>query len=461
MREVLQYSCWCLGMFFVTDALGQDIFRSTCQGKTERIDSLLVNEQINVQDSRGRSLLHWAVACRQQEAFNFLVDQQIDIDLQDHEGATPLHIAVQLDRPAFFDQLVALYSNTEWVDKFGASLMEQAVLKRSQAYVLKLLENGVDVDAINGRGSTPLEIADRSGAEDIKALLLVHGADSTLIRSFKFEGAYLGQESPGVIPKLFAANVISTEESEFGSVFNKAGTEFYFGVDVNGKTEIRFSYLEDNVWSQPLTILSHERYGYNDPFLSPDENRLYFISERALDGVGEMKDHDIWYVNRTAGTWSEPINAGPNINSDHNEYYISFTKEGTMYFASNVHADQDNQADYDIYSSQVDENGFLPPKRLGEAVNTSAYEADVFVDPEEEYLIFCATRSEGLGRGDLYISFRNDDGGWTEAVNMGSPVNTHHHELCPFVTADGKYLFYTSNQDIYWVSTEYFKMLKD
>ena len=65
-----------------------------------------------------------------------------------------------------------------------------------------------------------------------------------------------------------------------------------------------------------------------------------------------------------------------------------------------------------------------------------------------------------MGRGDLYISFKNTDGTWTESVNMGEKVNTKKHELCPFVSHDGKYLFYTSNQDIYWVSTEIIAKIK-
>ena len=104
-------------------------------------------------------------------------------------------------------------------------------------------------------------------------------------------------------------------------------------------------------------------------------------------------------------------------------------------------------------------NGLFQPKiQLGEAVNTSSYEADVFVAPDESYLIFCANRRDvGHGRGDLYISYKQSDGSWSDSKNLGPPINSEKHELCPFVTADGKYLFYTSNQDIYWVSTSILK----
>lgn len=261
---------------------------------------------------------------------------------------------------------------------------------------------------------------------------------------------YLKQKPPSLIPEVFAPKLVSKEEEyEFGSVFNKQGTEFFYGVDLNGKSEIRYSRLEEDDWSTTQTILVHDEYGFNDPFLSPDEQQLFFISRRPLDGTGAQKDYDIWYVERSSNGWSEPINAGRNINSDGNEYYISFTNTGAMYFSSNKH-----DFNFDIYKSNSINGTFQPPGPLDDSINTEYYEADVFIDPEESYIIFCANRPDGLGEGDLYISYKNDDGTWTESKNMGQPINSEHHELCPFVSKDGKYFFYTSNKDIYWVSAD-------
>ena len=131
-----------------------------------------------------------------------------------------------------------------------------------------------------------------------------------------------------------------------------------------------------------------------------------------------------------------------------------------MYFASNKNAAEDNEEDYDIYYSKFVNGEFQEAVNAGEAINTKAYEADVFIDPNEQYIIFCGTREDGFGRGDLYISFKNEDGSWTKSVNMGEPINTPGHELCPFVTMDGKYLLYTSGGDIYWVNTEIFDDLR-
>lgn len=273
---------------------------------------------------------------------------------------------------------------------------------------------------------------------------------------------YLEQEPPSLKPEVFAPGIISKkDEYEFGSVFNKDATAFFYGVDMGGRSEIRYSELREEGWSKPRTMLSHKEYGFNDPFLSPDEKRLYFISQNVLDGDGAKRDYDIWYVERTGDEWSEPINAGRNINSAGNEYYISFTHDGTMYFSSNKKVPGRGYNGFDLFFSKSVDGEFQEAVRLGDAINTKYYEADVFIAPDESYIIFCADRPEGLGRGDLYISFKQADGSWTKSMSMGSRINTEGHELCPFVSNDGKYFFYTSNQDIYWVSTEVLLGLKE
>ncbi len=262
---------------------------------------------------------------------------------------------------------------------------------------------------------------------------------------------YLGQKPPGVIPEKFAPDLISMPfEYEFGSTFSRDGKEFFYGVNVAGKAETRYSQWVDGKWTKPEVILSHETFGYNDPMLSRDEMKLYFISDQAITG-DLQKDYDIWYVDRSGGSWSEPINAGPMINTESNEYYISFTASGTMYFASNTDAPPGKGNNFDIYKSAFEGGQFQKAVKL--PFNSEYYEADVFVAPDESYVIFAAEKPEGLGRGDLYISFQVN-GNWSTPQNMGEPINDLGHQLCPFVTGDGKYFFFTSNQDIYWVGSE-------
>lgn len=439
----------------LTELHAQDIHNTVCEGNMERLEAMLDTTEIQVVDRRGRSLLHWAVACKQMDILRYLVDQGIDINNEDNAGDPPIYVAVLFNRDEYLDTLIARQKDNTWVTNYGTMLLQKAILNRNLRSTQRILAEGVGINSLNERGSSPLEIAQRSGAEEVADWLIAAGADKSLVRKFELKGAYMGQEDPGLTAQVFAPNFISTEEFEYGSVFNKAGTEFYYGVSTSRNSETRFTQLVDGIWTPPVTILSHEKYGYNDPFLSNDEQRLYFISKQPMDGEGEPKDHDIWYVERQPDGWSEPVNAGSNINTAGNEYYISFTQDGTMYFSSNGQdTTKTENPDHDIYYSKAIDGVFQPAVNLGDSINTEHYEGDVFVAPDESYLVFCATRPEGMGRGDLYVSFRKEDGSWTQGKNMGEGVNTDGHELCPYVTPDGKYLFYTRNREIYWISAE-------
>lgn len=275
----------------------------------------------------------------------------------------------------------------------------------------------------------------------------------------KQKGAYLGEESPGIEAKLFAPGNISVKDRyEYGSYFSNDGKEFYYAIIVNEKPQIWVKQLIDEAWTDPKVVLSSDMYEYNDPFLSPDGKRLFFISNQPLEGHGYAKDFDIWYIERHDGGWSKPINAGKAINTEKNEYYMSFTASGTMYFSSNNEGSRDN--DYNIYFSKYSDGQFQPRQKLGESVNTEYYEADVFVAPDEKYIIYCGERPAGSGRGDLYISFKGENGEWQKSKNMGKVINTDQYEFCPFVSNDGKYLFFSRDGDIFWISTKIIDTLR-
>lgn len=273
---------------------------------------------------------------------------------------------------------------------------------------------------------------------------------------------YIDRIKPSTKPLLFAKGFISKDSvSEFGSIFNRHKDEFYFAVDSAKRSFIKFTKYENDKWTEPITIVSDSVYSFNDPFLSNDENKLFYISDKPKNDQDSIRDYDIWYSQKSGNIWSSPINAGNVINTDANEYYISFAENETLYFASNKDKSDSRQHDFDIYKSEYNKGKFETPQKLSEAINSKRYEADVFISPDETYIIYCSARKTGYGKGDLYISFKDESGDWTQSINMGEPINSQGHELCPFVSKDGKYFFYTSNQDIYWVSTKIIKELKE
>ncbi|MEM6569825.1 MAG: serine hydrolase [Planctomycetota bacterium] len=268
------------------------------------------------------------------------------------------------------------------------------------------------------------------------------------------EAAYLGEPAVGLTPEIFAPDVLSLEDRyEYGIAISADGLQIYFGVAGDERAEIRSVEYAEGEWSTDRPVLPDATFSFNDPFLSSDQKRLYFISDAALTGEGRKQDHDIWYVERREKGWSDLIHGGAELNTSFEEYFVSLTDDGTLYFASNRPKPPADSwgGGFDLYASPSADGSFQSAKRLPAALNTEHYEADVFVAPDESYVIFCATRPDGLGRGDLYISFRGSDGEWSTAKSMGDAINTDSHELCPFVSRDGRFFFYTSNEDIYWV----------
>jgi len=274
------------------------------------------------------------------------------------------------------------------------------------------------------------------------------------LMSFAQGWHYLGETPPGTTPKEFAPHILKKEgRVEFGSTFSKDGTEFFYSIQSEGFADILYMKYDGKEWSKPKVIFESPSYGLNDPMLTPDEQKLFFISQMPNKKDDDTQDHDIYYANRTKDGWSEPINIGSPISlPDVSEYYIAFTAEGHMYFSSE--RDARYQRDFNIYRSELKNGKYQEPEMLPSDINTGNYEADVYVAPDESYIIFASSRRSGYGQVDLFISQKTADGEWGKSRNLGEIINTPGPEYCPFVSHDGKYLFYTSNQDLYWVSMD-------
>ena len=70
------------------------------------------------------------------------------------------------------------------------------------------------------------------------------------------------------------------------------------------------------------------------------------------------------------------------------------------------------KGNFNIYKSTLSNGSFQEPVMLPSEINGRGYEADVFIAPDESYIILSAKRRSTLGSGDLYISFKKEDGTW-------------------------------------------------
>jgi Tol biopolymer transport system component len=245
-------------------------------------------------------------------------------------------------------------------------------------------------------------------------------------------------------PTLFAPGSISTMDYELNNQFNSDQTIIYYTKSTPGfnlMTMVSSEY-RDGRWSPPKVLSFSGQYVDSDPYLSPDGSKMYFISKRPNPGE-TSDDFDIYVTERTDNEWSDPQRLEAPINSDQPDYYPAITNNGTLYLST---VREGGEGSFDLYRSNRNEDGsYGILENLGAAINSESAEIDVYVDPDEEYIIFVSYKSEGFGSGDLYVSF-NKDGKWSEAENLGQPVNSSAREYTPLVTPDGRFLFYTSER---------------
>lgn len=97
---------------------------------------------------------------------------------------------------------------------------------------------------------------------------------------------------------------------------------------------------------------------------------------------------------------------------------------------------------WDIYEARRTRTGYAVT-RLPDSVNSEGMEWPSFVDRKGRFLLFSSIRKGGIGGDDLYIS-HNVNGEWQPAVNLGVPINTEGYEDSPKMSADGKYLYFSS-----------------
>ena len=251
-----------------------------------------------------------------------------------------------------------------------------------------------------------------------------------------FKGPYLGQEPPGLSPRVFAPGIVSTEEyEEFGCTMSPDGTVFYFTrtyIEPRRHT-IMVCRLEENGWTAPEIAPFSGEHSEAEPNFSPDGNRLFF----------GRPESGIWMMERTRTGWSEPRHLMLGM-------FATITDSDVLYY-TDISKGMDT---CDIVRSRFVDGRSQEPRALTGSLNSPYKDAHPYVAPDEGYIIFDSNRQGGMGGNDLYISFRDNEDSWGEAVNLGEKINSPEHEQIPFVSPDGTFLFYSKKGDIYWVDTK-------
>lgn len=240
---------------------------------------------------------------------------------------------------------------------------------------------------------------------------------------------------------MFAPGVVSTGDV-FASTFTPDGKTVVFTKfsPPNPMTLMTSSFVNGS-WTPPKALPFSGSFRDLDPSFSPDGSRLYFSSARPSgpSPADTLTGVDTWFVDRQGNDWSAPVRLPSPINSVDADMYPSVTRRGTLYFDSA----RSRPSKRMVYRADLGSGGAArEPERVGPMINADSGASNLFVDPDERYVIFGAARPEGRGGLDLYISWRSNSD-WTRPINLGAVVNSEAVEFCPFVSRDGRTLYFT------------------
>lgn len=254
-------------------------------------------------------------------------------------------------------------------------------------------------------------------------------------------GSATGLPVDGQPAIMFAPGVVSTGDV-FASTFTPDGRTVVF-TKFSPPTPMALlsSTYAGGTWTSPVVLPFSGTYRDLDPAFSPDGSRLYFSSARPSGPTpaDTATGVDTWYVDRTGNGWSAPVRLPEPVNDAETDMYPSVTRRGVLYFDSFRSRPRRRLA----YRAEPMATGALgTPVALDTTINADSGASNLFVDPDERYVVFAAVRPEGMGGPDLYISARTA-GGWTPPRNLSSLVNGPGVEFCPFVSRDGRYLYFT------------------
>jgi hypothetical protein len=205
-------------------------------------------------------------------------------------------------------------------------------------------------------------------------------------------------------------------------------------------------------WSSRETLPFSGKWNDREPKLSPDGRRLYFSSNRPLNGgsTTPRSDLDIWMAERdSTGRWSVPRHVDAPLNGTANDFSPVITGNGAMYFVSTRPGGIGPGGTARIHNvwraAPADRTGlhFAEPVNAGGAIN-AGFETNVFVTPDERTMLVSRDGApDGLGGDDLYVS-SFVDGAWQPMRHLPAPINTDKYEYGPSITADGKWILFTS-----------------
>lgn len=187
-----------------------------------------------------------------------------------------------------------------------------------------------------------------------------------------------------------------------------------------------------------------------NPVVSPDGNTLYVTKRgHAQNIAGVIDQGDIWYANKTASGWTKLMHAGKVINHQGLNGVVGFSADGQRMYLLN-YFDPDGNGGGNLrngisMSTLVDGKWSKPERLRIKYFQNNSSHLSATISRDEKVLIMSMESFTTEGNEDLYVSFKQDDGEWTQPQGLGTKINTYGQEWTPYLAPDNITLYFSSN----------------
>jgi outer membrane protein OmpA-like peptidoglycan-associated protein len=248
---------------------------------------------------------------------------------------------------------------------------------------------------------------------------------------------------------------INTVDNEYWPSITADGQTMMFTRQANVKNnpdmfavaqeDFYISLYSDSCWQKAYNAGPplNTRHNEGAQSLSSDGSYMYFTACDRSEGLGSC---DIYFSALRNGKWSEPANLKSPVNTSRWESQPSISADGkTLFFSSSRPGGVGGK---DIWYSRLSDNNLWEdPVNLGNLVNTSGDEMSPFIHFDGKTLYFASDGRVGMGGFDLYVTRMKDDSTWSEPENLGYPINTFNDEMGLVIESQGKKAYFSTVRD--------------
>ena len=210
-----------------------------------------------------------------------------------------------------------------------------------------------------------------------------------------------------------------------------------------------------NLLSNQISKYSKENMGLNinspyseiAPVIAPDGKTLYIARANHPLNVKPINKYDIWYSTlQSNGKWTKLKHAPKPLNNSGDNVVISVSPDNnTLFLETLYNPDGSFKSDQGISVSYRTATGWTVPKKINikNYYNKNIYESFAF-SPGRDVLVMSCERNDTYGDKDMYVSFLQPDGSYSEPRNMGPVLNSYLGEGTPYIAPDNKTLYFYS-----------------